>query len=436
MKIRLFILMAFILVGVFAAGCDLGPTIDTTTTTATTTSTTLSSSTTLPKSLQLLAEYNSPGEDNGAAIAIDSQGRIIIAGYNNIGSNFDMALWRYTANGSTDESFGTHGMVTYNSGLADMATAVMIGPSDSILATGFIFNGTDDDLAVWKYDANGEPDPSFGIGGVATFDSGGIDYGQGIALDHLQNVLVTGYINISSNGNLAVWRFTGSGSLDTSFHGSGLVIYDGGHYDGGYGVIEDSGSGVLVAGMTNNGSNEDMVLLRYNQDGTTDEAFGSGGRAGFDSGRVDYGYSLIRDASGSILVAGSSMLIKNNDMVIWKFSSSGASDESFGSGGRVVYDGGYDNDAAKSIKLDAAGKILTAGYVNYCGTFEAVIWRYNADGTADVNFGQNGNVAYVADQSSVANCLALNSSGEIFSAGNIFGLPSSNLSMALWKFKP
>jgi uncharacterized delta-60 repeat protein len=419
MNKNLLVCLAFILAATIIAGCDAGPTVDTTTTTVTSTTTSLAPTTTA-RNLILLA--------------IDSQGRLVVAGYSYNGTNFDMTLWRFTSDGVSDEAFGTHGMVTYNGGYADMATALVIDPSDNIFVTGFTHNFSNDDLAVWKYDSNGALDLSFGIGGVATFDSGGQDFGQGIALDHLQNILVAGYINVNLNGNLALWRFTPQGMPDATFGNNGLVIYDAGPFDGGYGVTEDSSHGVLVTGITNNGSNEDMVLLRYNQDGTTDESFGAGGRTVFEGGRSDYGYAVIADQAGSILIAGSSMLIRNNDMVIWKYTSSGATDESFGTGGRVVYDGGYDNEAAKSIKLDAAGKILTAGYVNNYGSYEATVWRYAGNGTADTSFGQNGKAAYISDQSSFANGLAVNSSGEIFSAGNIYGPPYPSRAMGLWKY--
>ena len=54
--------------------------------------------------------------DVGNSVAVQSDGKIIVAGYSHNGSNDDFALVRYTAAGVLDPSFGTGGKVTTDFG--------------------------------------------------------------------------------------------------------------------------------------------------------------------------------------------------------------------------------------------------------------------------------------------------------------------------------
>ena len=69
----------------------------------------------------------SPSDDFGRATAIDSLGRIVIAGetYNSL--NYDFAVIRYTSAGALDTSFGGTGVITFDFGSSDdYANAVAI----------------------------------------------------------------------------------------------------------------------------------------------------------------------------------------------------------------------------------------------------------------------------------------------------------------------
>ena len=48
-------------------------------------------------------------------MAIDSDGRILVAGYIQEGAELtNIALWRYSADGTPDTTFGGDGLVTYH----------------------------------------------------------------------------------------------------------------------------------------------------------------------------------------------------------------------------------------------------------------------------------------------------------------------------------
>ena len=53
-----------------------------------------------------------PGQDHGQAIAMQPDGKIVVAGYCHNGSNWNFCLARYQANGLLDGGFGSGGTGT------------------------------------------------------------------------------------------------------------------------------------------------------------------------------------------------------------------------------------------------------------------------------------------------------------------------------------
>ncbi len=110
--------------------------------------------------------------------------------------------------------------------------------------------------------------------GFATHDSaaggGGQDEGHGVAIDNLGRIVVTGFgenANGPDNRDMAVWRYTDSGVLDTSFNGTGFVVDDsatGGDFeDHGYAITLDAQGRIVVAGDST-GNALDMAIWRIN----------------------------------------------------------------------------------------------------------------------------------------------------------------------------
>src|SRR5437879_772843 len=103
------------------------------------------------------------------AVALDSSGRIVVAGSTYNGTNYDVAVVRYTTSGSLDTTFGGGGKVTTPMGTSnDEGQAVAIDSSGRIVVAGYSFNGTNKDVAVVRYTASGGLDTTFGSGGKVT----------------------------------------------------------------------------------------------------------------------------------------------------------------------------------------------------------------------------------------------------------------------------
>ena len=94
----------------------------------------------------------------------------------------------------------------------------------AVVAGALIDAGNQRHLAVWRFLASGNIDTTFGTGGVFVFDSGEQSTGTGIALDGLQNILISGLIDVAPGvTDLVVVRLTAAGDLDTSFGAAGAA---------------------------------------------------------------------------------------------------------------------------------------------------------------------------------------------------------------------
>src|SRR5207249_5339824 len=86
-------------------------------------------------------------DDYGYAVAIQADGKLVVAGETNNGINYDFALVRYNTNGTLDATFGTGGKVTTAVGTSDDAAyAVAVQADGKLVAAGETDDGGNNDL--------------------------------------------------------------------------------------------------------------------------------------------------------------------------------------------------------------------------------------------------------------------------------------------------
>ena len=178
-------------------------------------------------------------------------------------------------------------------------------------------------------------------------------------------------------------------------------------------------------------------LTRYNADGTLDTSFGSGGQVTTDlSGSAfnhEFGQSVTVQPDGKILVAGyQSTEGLRDDLILLRYNADGTLDTSFGGGDGIVTDDfGGDADARAEEVIYEGGKILVVGKrIDHGATtpsWDVFVARYNSDGTLDTTFGSSGvTITDVtgADQTDQGYSVGVQSTGEILVAGR-FGNATS-----------
>lgn len=335
------------------------------------------------------------GTDVGRSVVVQPDGKIVVAGYATNGSNIDFALTRYNPDGTLDTSFGGgSGKVTTPIGSGnDSGYSMVLQPDGKIVVAGLAFNGSNTDFALTRYNADGTLDTSFGGGSgkVTTPIGSGNDAGFSVVVQSDGKIIVAGRASNGSNDDFALTRYNSNGTLDTSFGTGGKVITPIGSGDeNGQSVIIQADGKVLVAGTSFNGTDTDFALTRYNSNGTLDTSFGGGDGIVTTpvGGGYDYGYSVVTQPDGKIIVAGFAAFSGTSyDFALTRYNVDGTLDTSFGSGGIVTTPVGIINDFAHSVVIQPDGKIVVAGD-GYSGSSEDLILiRYTSNGALDTSFG-------------------------------------------------
>jgi uncharacterized delta-60 repeat protein len=216
-------------------------------------------------------------QDVAKAIAIDGQGRIVLAGYAQFSTtDFDFAVTRLTADGKVDNTFGKRTIAfDKGAGLEDKATAVAIDDKGRIVLAGSAqFSDTDFDFALARLDVNGNLDASFDGDGKQTvaFDLGGgnEDRATSVLIQSDGKILAGGFAHraLGADIDFAMARLNSDGTLDSTFDGDGraTVAFDlgGGLTDGAFGaaLTPDGSKVVLVGTVDRGGGNTDFGVAR------------------------------------------------------------------------------------------------------------------------------------------------------------------------------
>jgi uncharacterized delta-60 repeat protein len=361
--------------------------------------------------------------DFASSAAIQSDGKIVVAGTVKSGSRNVFALVRYKADGTLDTSFDSNGKVLTDVGTGDAyCNSVAIQPDGRIVVAGYARNGSNDDIALVRYKADGSLDTNFGSGGTVLTDIDGdnTEAAYSVAIQSDGKIVAAGSHSVGNNNNdFALVRYDTNGNLDTSFGSDGKVttaISSGVGDDYVYSVVIQPDGKIVVAGQAT-GSNFDFALARYNTDGALDTNFDSDGKVITAIGSsIDAAYSVAIQSDGKIVAAGASVDNKE-DFALVRYNANGSLDTDFGTGGKVTTDIGSDDDLANSVAIQADGKILAAGY-SYGNNNDFALARYNADGTLDTNFGADGKVTTAIGGTDVGVSVAIQSDGNIVLAGH------------------
>ncbi len=363
------------------------------------------------------------GYDNARDVAIQSDGKIVVAGYSSNGTNDDFALARFNSNGSLDTAFDTDGKATTVIGSGyDQAFAVAIQSDGKIVVAGFSHNVTHNDFALVRYNSDGSLDTTFDTDGKVTTDIGASsdDVANSIAIQSDGKIVIAGASHNGANYDFALARYNSNGSLDTTFDADGKVTTAIGiGTDFITAIAIQSDGKIVVAGISNSGgTNDDFALARYNSNGSLDTTFDADGKATTAIGGYDNARGLAIQSDGKIVVAGSSSNGTDDDFMLARYNSNGSLDTTFDADGIVTTAIGTSGDIANAIAIQSDGKIVVAG-ISGNTDVDFVLARYNSNGSLDTTFGAGGkvttNTGGVGDE---AYAIAIQSDGKIVVAGD------------------
>jgi uncharacterized delta-60 repeat protein len=161
---------------------------------------------------------------NGA-LAIQADGKIALAGstYADNYTNANLAIVRYNNNGTLDNTLGGSGIVITDLGMNEVGNDLAIQADGKIIVAGKSYSSTSSDFLLVRYNADGTLDSSFGNSGKAILDLGGTDSAEGMLLQPDNKILAVG----TKNGDAALVRYVGNTTAPTTKTFNANAPYDG-----------------------------------------------------------------------------------------------------------------------------------------------------------------------------------------------------------------
>jgi len=317
---------------------------------------------------------NGGGVEAMEAVAVQADGKIVVGGHTSTPPSLvqDFTVQRFNPDGSLDATFGSGGkVVTDFAGREDAANALAITADGNLVLAGITIEGTDSEpeqnVAVARYKPDGNLDATFGFRGKASANlPGTVDFGYGVAVQSDGKVLVagrTGHDGVDEPDVLLL-RFNEDGTPDGSFGLSGnpLVLYPPNTWDELQDVVVTSGGTVFAGGYQRVGAVYQFTVLRMNSDGSLDENFGGGGK--FTSSLLsgdNFGRALVVQNTSKVLIAGQVSSLSNGNFGVFRLTSTGVADLTFGDQGLVTIDFFGGTDGARDLAVQSDGKILVVG---------------------------------------------------------------------------
>jgi len=340
----------------------------------------------------------------------------------------DVIYLQFTTSNGDDEALYLQGGAT--SVRIEHSFEVSTVIDDSLLD--YLFN-----FDIWVVDSRGNKsnvlsdtfsitedlDITFGQNGIVIYDdaANGLDEeALGMALQDDGKIVVVGRKFNGSTDDVLVQRYSAIGALDSSFAVNGTFLFDSGESETAYALAMQPDGKIVVAGYIHetNAGNENILVMRLNVDGTLDSSFGTNGIATTDvSVDGEYGYAVTIQADGKIVVAGEVAIDGTNvEALVLRYNPDGSIDGTFGSSGIFRYSdsaGGWDQ--AYGVALQTDGKVVVTGATSTQGAValtNVLVLRLNTDGTLDNTFG-NGGVVHYKDIYESGRSVLVQSDGQI-----------------------
>lgn len=324
------------------------------------------------------------GSDVATSVVLQPDGKIVMAGFTTAGGGappYNVAVVRLNADGSLDPGFDGDGIVITDTGASEGAYAVALQPDGKIVVAGFRTDGPDTDLLLVRYLPDGSLDATFGAAGVVVTDLGAVDLAWGLAIQPDGSILAGNRTTVGDTNDFALVRYLPDGSLDASFGAGGVVITDLGGNDILYGITLQGDGAVVVAGRTTVGGSSDVAVARYTAGGALDPTFAGGsGVSVIDLGGEDEGRSVLVEPDGRIVVAGFATFgsgITDTDVALVRLLPDGSLDATFGDAGWTTVDVGGD-EVIFGLGRQADGKLVAAGWTDAGASQDFLLVRFLA----------------------------------------------------------
>lgn len=375
------------------------------------------------------------------AATLQKDGKIVVAGTSLVNGKYNIGMARYHTDGTPDEGFGIGGALYTPVGPGnDFGNAVAIQEDGKIVVAGTThinaysyevveIDGThhiinvpaNEDIMVARFNSSGFLDATFSGDGYISisFIEGHTEEGNAMILQNDNKILVAGRTSDGSNSDFAFCRLHGYYRFESLTNR--LYTSIGNLDDRAYDIAIDAQRRMVIAGFSHNGLRKVVAVVRYLKDGRLDTSFGNNGKMTYYTGGYDaIAYAMTILADGKILLAGtiSNADPNDNDYFVMRLLADGSTDNTFNGNGLVKINL-VGNDECNSMVLQPNGKIILCGNVTDANdaSKSVALVRLNANGTIDNTFDTDGK-SFVSNAPEVKDARSITvSAGKIYVCG-------------------
>jgi uncharacterized delta-60 repeat protein len=213
-----------------------------------------------------------------------------------------------------------------------------------------------------------------------------------------ENIFLGGYLNSGNNTLFSVGKFSISGTVDSSFgstNGTVQTSVGAGQSNVSNFAVQSDLKLIAAGSFTPLVPIGKIALVRYNQDGSVDNTYGTQGKV-----LIDYSTSYL--SISKVLVQPDEKTVVVGDVYysgfsttasffLTRFKNDGTPDYSFGNSSMVTTSfASNSRDYPRDATIQSDGKIIVIGASNGPSFGPCIVARYLSDGSLDTTFGQSG----------------------------------------------
>jgi uncharacterized delta-60 repeat protein len=369
-------------------------------------------------------------------VAVDSQGRAVLVGLDEIDGDAAFAVTRVLESGTLDRSFGDGGVARTSfrtdypddaGGQSDFPYGVAIQRDGKILAAGRTQDpgAMTTGVALVRHMPSGAIDRSFGDGGrvitepFCVGNACGPNFAEDLAIQPDGRILVVGEGYLEGEA-FAVMRYLPNGRIDESFGTGGIAVTSLGTLRAKPHAIALHRGGIVIVGW----AGDYFGVVRYHADGRLDHSFGIEGRQLLEIGPDD-AFGVAVDRQDRIVLAGRTVIgtcgLEIYDWAVVRLRPNGDLDQTFSGDGvttlKMADDESCAVDQAHDVVVQRDGRAVVVGMGLHPGADFGVV-RFTERGRRDRTFGRKGKLFVDFDRrGDWGLAVALDDQGRIVVAG-------------------
>jgi uncharacterized delta-60 repeat protein len=294
-----------------------------------------------------------------AAVVVQPNGDIVTAGEAAIAGQNVILSTRMTPYGALDPTFGVGGIVTVainGSAGVDSGAGLALQPDGKIVLAGDGISGSTGSLqfAAVRLDRDGSLDPSFGEGGIAQVPIGAASIATAVVIQPDGKIAIAGTAIVGIK-QLAAARLNPDGTVDTSFGDNGATAF--GPAGGAWGMVVQPDGKLVLAGerLDATGHSDAMMAGRLEADGSVDAGFGRDGTVSVQFGAGAVGFAVALRPDDRIVLAGAAPTSNGAVAVTALLAGDGSLDQTYGTGGVATVP---DPHGVNGIVIDQQGRMV------------------------------------------------------------------------------